>query len=69
MVTVPVYAEQPRCVEATTLDKAHSRIWTMANLWSTIQPKMGQILPDAAADVAGATAFGRASVIRISRSV
>jgi hypothetical protein len=32
MVTVPVYAEQSRCFEATTLDKAHSRIWTMANL-------------------------------------
>jgi hypothetical protein len=31
--------------------------------------KMGPLLPDAAADIAGATAFGRASVIRISRSV
>jgi hypothetical protein len=27
MVAVPVYAEQPRSVEATILDKAHSRIW------------------------------------------
>ena len=32
MVAVPVYAEQPRSVEATTLDKAHSTRWTMANL-------------------------------------
>jgi hypothetical protein len=32
MVTVPVF-------EATTLDKAHSRIWTMANVWSAIHPK------------------------------
>ena len=31
--------------------------------------KMGPFLPDAAADIAGATAFGRASVIPISRSV
>ena len=30
---------------------------------------MGPFPPDAAADIAGATAFGRASVIRISRSV
>ncbi len=41
MVTVPAYAEQPRCFEATTLVKAHSRIWAMANLWSTTQPKNG----------------------------
>jgi hypothetical protein len=31
--------------------------------------KMRPFLPDAAADIAGATAFGRASVIRTSRSV
>ena len=31
------------------------------------QPKMGPFLPDVAADVAGPTAFGLASVIRISR--
>ena len=31
--------------------------------------KMGPFIPDAAADIAGATAFGHASEIRISRSV
>jgi hypothetical protein len=43
MVAVPVYAEQPRCFEATILDETHSRIWTMANLWSTIQAKNGAV--------------------------
>jgi hypothetical protein len=69
MVTVPVNAEQPRCFEARTLDKAHSRIWTIAKLWLTIQPKNGAIPSYAAANIAGATAFGRASEIRISPSV
>jgi hypothetical protein len=66
-----VYAEQPGCFEATVLDKPHSRIWTMPNLWSTIQAsrKIGPFLPGIVDDVAGATAFGRASVILISRSV
>jgi hypothetical protein len=29
MVAVPIYAEQPRSFEATTLYKVHSRIWTI----------------------------------------